>query len=414
MKSSISKKIVQSMVEDKFLQKTIKKIEKTIDKKLGRLSRNYIFKDDPIQNNKILMLTQQGDYTCNEKFITQELLDEDVDCEIVWGLRKEQMIKSYELPHDPRVKMVQRFTYDFYKELSSCKILIINAIDPYKAPLRKKVGQYVIQTWHGSLGIKKFDKNSFNGSEWVKAALLCGKETDFCISNSEFEDNIYRTTYWENTPILRFGHPRNDIFFWNDEKKGQLIDNIKRKYHLSSGKRYILYAPTFRDNHRFDCYNIDYERLIKACKNKFGGDWGVLVRFHLNVRRFAQNVLKGNSNIVDVTDYPDIQELMLLADIGITDYSSWIYDFILTKKPGFIFATDLTEYNNERGLCYKLEETPFPIAATNDKLMKNIELFDLDSYQEKVNEFLLGKGCVDDGKASFRTVQKLKEIMGEH
>ena len=106
------------------------------------------------------------------------------------------------------------------------------------------MGQYVIQTWHGSLGIKKFDKNSFNGSEWVKAALLCGKETDFCISNSEFEDNIYRTTYWENTPILRFGHPRNDIFFWNDEKKGQLIDNIKKKYHLSSGKRYILYAPT--------------------------------------------------------------------------------------------------------------------------------------------------------------------------
>ena len=87
MKSSISKKIVQSMVEDKFLQKTIKKIEKTIDKKLGKLSRNYIFKDEPIKNNKILMLTQQGDYTCNEKFITQELLEEDVDCEIVWGLR---------------------------------------------------------------------------------------------------------------------------------------------------------------------------------------------------------------------------------------------------------------------------------------------------------------------------------------
>ena len=160
--------------------------------------------------------------------------------------------------------------------------------------------------------------------------------------------------------------------------------------------------------------NKTQDEIIKACKNKFGGDWGVLVRFHLNVRRFAQNVLKGNSNIVDVTDYPDIQELMLLADIGITDYSSWIYDFILTKKPGFIFATDLTEYNNERGLCYKLEETPFPIAATNDKLMKTIELFDLDSYQEKVNEFLLGKGCVDDVKASFRTVQKLKEIMGEH
>ena len=106
-------------------------------------------------------------------------------------------------------------------------------------------------------------------------------------------------------------------------------------------------------------------------------------------------------------------ELMLLADIAITDYSSWIYDFVLTRKPGFIYATDLEQYDNERGFYYKLETTPFAIAKNNRELVNNIQNFDMDAYQAKVEEFLQGKGCVEDGKASYRVVEKIKEIIGE-
>lgn len=167
-----------------------------------------------------------------------------------------------------------------------------------------------------------------------------------------------------------------------------------------------MYAPTFRDNHRFDCYQIDYERLRNALSDKFGGKWRVLVRFHLNVRRFSKNALEKNENVIDVTDYPDIQELMLISDIAITDYSSWIYDYILTRKPGFIYATDIEDYNNERGFYYKLESTPFPIATDNDALIRNIESFNYDLYHEKLESFLVDKGCMDDGKASSRLVKK--------
>lgn len=411
LKANLKSKAIKYMVEDQFIKKLLAKLKKDIDKKIGYITRNIIFKNDKIQNNKILMLTQQGDFTCNEKFITLELLKENTDCEIVWAVRKEQLTKAYEIPNSSKIKLVLRFSYEFYSELSTAKVIIINSVDPYERPLKKKRGQVVLQTWHGSLGIKKFDKNSFNGREWVKAAIRCGKETDYCISNSAFEDGVYRNTYWEKTPILRYGHARNDIFFWSSEYKKKIIENIARLYKLDSDTHYILYGPTFRDNHQFDCYCIDYDRLIDTCQKKFGGKWKVLVRFHLNVRRFSMHALKTNENVIDVTAYPDIQELMLLTDIAITDYSSWIYDFILTKRPGFIFATDISEYNNERGFYYKLESTPFLIATNNDELISNIKKFNLEKYKNALDVFLNDKGCIDDGAASKRIVKFIRNVI---
>ena len=411
LKANLKNKAIKYMVEDQFIKKLLSKLKKDIDKKIGYITRNIIFRNDKIQNNKILMLTQQGDFTCNEKFITLELLKENAECEIVWAVRKEQLTKAYEIPNNSRIKLVLRFSYEFYSDLSTAKVIIINSVDPYKRPLKKKRGQVVLQTWHGSLGIKRFDKNSFNGREWVQAAIRCGKETDYCISNSAFEDDVYRNTYWGKTPILRFGHARNDIFFWPSKNKELVIQNIINLYKLDSNTHYILYGPTFRDNHQFDCYCIDYDRLIDACQKKFGGKWNILVRFHLNVRRFSAHALKSNKNVIDVTDYPDIQELMLIADIAITDYSSWIYDFILLKRPGFIFATDISSYNNERGFYYKLESTPFLIATNNDELVQNISTFDLNTYLQKLNRFLDEKKCVDDGLASKRVVDFIKRII---
>ena len=129
------------------------------------------------------------------------------------------------------------------------------------------------------------------------------------------------------------------------------------------------------------------------------------------MRKESVNFLDSNTYLIDVTKYPDIQELMLIADIGITDYSSWIYDYVLTRKPGFIFAEDIEEYNTERGFYYKLETTPFAIARNNEELFDCIMNFDLSIYQNKVDKFLSNKGCIEDGKASYRVVEKIKEIM---
>lgn len=96
----------------------------------------------------------------------------------------------------------------------------------------------------------------------------------------------------------------------------------------------------------------------------------------------------------------------------ITDYSSCIFDFMLSRRPGFIFATDIEEFNTERGFYYPLEETPFPIARNNEELMQNIRNFDEAAYHNGVEEFLINKGCIEDGCASERVADKIAELAG--
>lgn len=409
MNKSYVSKVFCAMIEGKFLKKSFNKIMTMFDNAIGRLSRNIFFGNAKVNPNKIFFMTFQGDYTCNPKYITEEIIRQNLGYEIVWAVRLSTLKRSYLLP--PEIKLVDRYTFEYFKELATSKIWILNSVELFKKPIKKKKSQFLIETWHGSLGIKRFDKNANSGRSWVKAAQLCAYNTNYCISNSDFENVVYKETYWTNNNILKYGHPRNDILFLKGDDLKRRQTDIFSNLNISNSCHYVLYAPTFRDSHKFNYYDINYELLIKTLEKRFGGKWKVLVRFHPTVRKESVNFLDSNTYLIDVTKYPDIQELMLIADIGITDYSSWIYDYVLTRKPGFIFAEDIEEYNTERGFYYKLETTPFAIARNNEELFDCIMNFDLSIYQNKVDKFLSNKGCIEDGKASYRVVEKIKEIM---
>ena len=222
----------------------------------------------------------------------------------------------------------------------------------------------------------------------------------------------YKETFWPKAEILQYGHPRNDLLVKMDDERAQSIKKyIYNLYNIPKNNKIILYGPTFRDSHFFDCYNIDEKGLLEALKTKFGGEWTLLTRYHPTVRKLAPRnsvLFKGHS--IDVTSYEDIQELMAIADVAITDYSSWIYDFVLTGRPGFIFATDVEDYYSERGFYYPLEDTPFAIAKDNDDLISDIMNFDENSYYVKVQKFLKDKGCIEDGHAAEKVTNKLREI----
>ena len=103
----------------------------------------------------------------------------------------------------------------------------------------------------------------------------------------------------------------------------------------------------------------------------------------------------------------------MVTAVGITDYSSWIYDYVLTRRPGFIFATDLERYNTNTGLYYPLEETPFPVCQSHGQLIEKIEKFDNDLFLKRVEEFLDEKQSVDDGSSAKRIVDWIQTLMPE-
>ena len=120
---------------------------------------------------------------------------------------------------------------------------------------------------------------------------------------------------------------------------------------LSKDTKIALYAPTFRDNGDTSAIQLNYPSLKKSLEEKFGGNWEILIRLHFKNRSLA--IFNNPYPFVhDVTMYPEMQELVAIADIGITDYSSWAYDFLLTKKPLFIIAKDIDLFDNLRGFYY--------------------------------------------------------------
>jgi CDP-glycerol glycerophosphotransferase len=360
----------------------------------------------PIQNNKIIFRNHISSYSDNVKYVTEELLKQNLPYDIVWIVNEN--ISKCMGNYPKNVRLVKNYTKDAYKEYLTAKVWVeVDRRAKYvKRGINKRDGQIYIQCFHGAFGIKKCgsDRKDKNFLYW-KNYKIDASQIDYCISNSTQATNFFRSSFWENGKILEFGQPRNDIFF-KDNK--DIVEKVYKAVNIPTNKKIILYAPTYRNSKDLKCYALDFENIVKAASEKFGNEYVVMLRLHPFIADLKDKYIKEFGNIIEATDYADMQELLVASDILITDYSSCIYDFMLQYKPAFIFATDRKKYEKKRGLYYPLAETPFPIAENNDELLNNVKTFDYDNFKIKVKAFMKCKGCVDDGHASERVVDLIK------
>ncbi len=358
----------------------------------------------PIHKNRVLFYTFQGTYTCNPKYICEEIRKNHSDIDPKWVVFDDSDKET--LPEN--VEAVRIGTWRYYKTLYTSKVCVDNAFNIPKYPVKKKRGQIYIQTMHGSLGIKRIGKDSNRTARRNKRGDFSAKMTDYIISNSDFEDEVYRTSFWADTEILKYGHPRNDILFSTKENEKERKEIVKKIYSFFGLKEHIrlaMYAPTYSEKSSGE-EMVDFEALRKALQIRFGGEWVILNRLHPRDARVKKASINSDY-VLDGNKWKDIQELMLACDLAITDYSSWIFDYVLTQKPGIVFAPNLQQYETTTGFYYPLETTPFPIAKTNAELEDAILSFDIETYEKEVNDFIASKGCVDDGYASARVVNKI-------
>ena len=154
---------------------------------------------------------------------------------------------------------------------------------------------------------------------------------------------------------------------------------------------------------------------MKELNEKYNKEWIVLLRLHPNIAHKSKELCeKASNNIIDVSNYGDMYELMLISDILITDYSSVMFEFSFASKPVFLYANDLDEYIKDRGFYFDYNDLPYTIANNNEELINNITNFDNDIYQIKLKEFFDKIGLKETGKASKEVVNVIeKEIEGE-
>lgn len=411
------KKVCRRVVVRSIFYRGFRKIYRKIHKKnLNRFAQNAMKKAE-IEPRKIAIMTNTDAYTCNPRYIYEEIIRRQLNCRVVWIVKKKKT-KKLDFPDNIHLECIN--TKEGLQEVYSSKIWLDNGI-AFSNYFDKKEGQIHIQTMHGSLGIKRLDNavtcRNERGEEGQRVVYRESNETDYVITNSQFEEDVFRTVFWKETPMVRFGHARTDILFSQDQN---IIDEIRRdlfnRYGIPMHKKLVLYAPTHRKGLIASDLICDYQSVVNALDKKFGGEHVIMTRMHKRTKdvMVAEAVEESPEERImfDVTNYPDIQQLMLVTSLGITDYSSWIYDYVVTSKAGIIFATDTERYNNNTGLYYPLEATPFPVAKSEKELIQAINNYDMDVYKKKVKDFLEEKEAVDDGHSAERIVDWIETLLG--
>lgn len=395
----------------KALNRATNRLFKKLDQGFCYFPRRRLSRSTKIEPDTIMFLTYQGDYTCNPRAIAEEIIRQQLPYKLFWVVKKETNRDSF----PPQINLVLRGSYEFYKAAASARIFIDNTHDLPRLGVHKKNGQILFQTWHGSLGIKRLDGDIVMNRRWKWLSKVCQEETDYCISNSTFENEVFQTSYWPGVPTLPYGHARNDILFTTDSVKlTEIRQKVCSALNIRPEQKVLLYAPTHRDKVNESFSGLDYAGLKHALEERFSGEWVIALRFHSRLKKQYTRWLKNlPPYVADATDYDDIQELMVATDAGLTDYSSWIFDYILLQRPGFILADDIDTFAKNRSFYYPLESTPFPIASDDSELLENIRNFDEEKYHQETVAFLEARGCFEDGHASERTVEKIREIIEE-
>jgi len=394
----IIKKCIEAIKDGQLIYKVHRHL--FITRKFYKL---YIFisKWQKINEKKIVFVSYYGaGYGDNPKAIADYIIENNLNFELVWLLDTN---KNDGLDMPKEVKKVKYGSIRSLYELSTAKVWVDNCRKQYFP--KKKKGQIYIQTWHGSLALKKIEADAPSlPIQYVNMAKNDSSVIDVILSGCEFKTNVYKNSFWYSGEVLNIGTPRADVFF-NEEKILQNKKKVLDFYNLEDDVKILMYAPTFRQSHNLDIYKLDYSKLESILVHKFGGKWKIIVRLHPNIAHLADELQLPNT-VLNVTSYKDMQELLCASDIVVTDYSGLMFDFYIMNRPLFLFCTDLEEYTSkDRELYFDFKELPFDLAKSNGELCDRIKEFDYQKYLSDVNLFKKNIGFCEAGYSCIEIIK---------
>jgi len=319
--------------------------------------------------------------------------------------------------------------------------------------IQKRKNQIYIQTWHGGLPLKRLelDCREYLPQEYIKNALRDTGMTDIYISNSEYCNELYRRAFGFKKRIFCFGSARMDplirpVRFSAGAMREKLLSRLpesvfrrllneayikafKMKEQAKQGEEQeqkdhlriniALYAPTYRDSvsEVQERANELGGSIINALENRFGGKFVVVTRFHplamsrVNHINSAYLQFDEKERIIDGNEFSDLYSMMAAADVLITDYSNCMFEMSYVGKPVFLYATDVEQYDDTRGMYFDYEKLPFPIAHNERELYENINSYDREGYREKQKEFFEDVGVTEDGRAAEKVAKLISRLI---
>ena len=303
-----------------------------------------------------------------------------------------------------------------YYELETAKVWINNIHFNVllNEGVKKRKGTIYLNTFHGGITLKNQVTDKHNYSQKIEESIkeqMYHKDAeyvDYITCGCDMEVHVLEEFFYHQGEILKLGDARTDMLV---NGSPEIEKKVREFYEIPDGTKIAIYAPTFRADKKLDCYNLDFDKVLDYLEERDGCPWVMLIRLHPRLAKQTKNIVPDSPRYINAAQYTDMQELSVASDLMISDYSSVITDFMLTRKPGFMYVPDLDKYLKSRGMYFEMEELPFPYARTNEEFLQKLKSFDEAAYKEKVDAFVKKIGYIDDGQSAKRIVDFLIEKM---
>ncbi|WP_251174182.1 bifunctional glycosyltransferase/CDP-glycerol:glycerophosphate glycerophosphotransferase [Cytobacillus oceanisediminis] len=352
----------------------------------------------PVKSNWVVFEAHMGkQYSDSPKYIYEELLKGNNKYKYIWSFEDPEAV---EVPGNP-VK-VKKNSLKYYYYLNRSKYWVDNQGIAHLVP--KKKDQVYLQTWHGTpLKRMGYDQKKLPSETELSRLRVQTDAWDFFISPNSYSSKIFTRGFRYGGEILETGYPRNDILI---NKPREIAEKVRNETGISEGKKVILFAPTFRDwdPNSFQKTLADIQQLSKSVDQ----NTIILLRLHYLLSAKISH-MRMPENVINASGYQDIQELYLVSDVLISDYSSVMFDFALLKRPIILYCYDLEEYLARRGTYFDLvEKAPGPICRKIDEVNSFLNHpARLNEYEQLLDRFVAEFGSIEDGNASKRVVNRV-------
>lgn len=272
------------------------------------------------------------------------------------------------------------FVKKAYHMATSGAIILDNVFMPMAyTPISKKT--VVIQLWHGTGTIKRFGLDVEKGSV-ARIAKKGNKRLTWLIVNGARSKKQYASAFRvDESRIRTLGLPRTDLFLdqtFLEKRKRRFFRYMRGRIDHPEEKRYVLYAPTFRDDQKErPGLMLDPKKIL----GKLEDDVVLLLRFHPHVAEsFSRDMERTGmphgvyDRVADVSDYPGVTTLLAVADVLVTDYSSIVFEYALLKRPMIFYAYDLDRFRKSGRGFYEDYEifVPGPVVRDEQGLGKEL------------------------------------------
>lgn len=351
-----------------------------------------------IDPDKAVFCCLQGRfYGDSPRCISERLHERRPNTKIVWMLNSETQRRVKDSLPD-YVRVVRYRSREAFIEQATARVWVDNFTK--QGGLKPAKGkQFYIQTWHGDRAIKKIGYD-MGAADDYRMEELCDRVT----TASRFGEEMFRTAFRYKGEYIRAGSPRNDLLVRNDPAD---IRRVREGLGVPEGTKLLLYAPTYRENSRIlpKSAQMDLDRTLRCLEATTGAPWKCLFRAHYLSQGIDLEPVK--DRIIDVTRYEEMAELLLAADMVLTDYSSCALDFIVRDLPALFYIADWDEYVANRRVYFDIRETPFLVAADQDALEAQLRALTPEKARQNCAAIREYFGYYETGRATDAAVEHI-------